>query len=80
MPCHFQPLSPPSGLATRQRPPHDATKQSPNRQNFPLDPLVLLRQRPAAMSETENQFSLTRVASNRRRGKKPNSYPLLLVR
>jgi len=31
--------------------------------NFPLDPLVLFRQHPTAMRETENQLNLIRVAS-----------------
>ena len=64
-----------SGTNARSRNELDAAlaagpEPSRNRQNLPLDTLVPLWHHPVMMSETENEFSLSRAPSiRRRRGK-----------
>jgi hypothetical protein len=51
-----QPLPPAKSIGVGSEP-------SRNRQNLPLETLVSLRHHPVIMSESANQFSLTRQAS-----------------
>jgi len=62
VPRYVQPLSRHSGAATRQRP-RAARKAARNRQHLSVDGLVPVWQDGKKMSETGNQFSLTREAS-----------------
>ena len=77
-PRNFQPLGRGSGPGTRQRRPC-CPKTIKNRQNVPLDPRVLFWQHPTVLSETRNQFSLTRAALGTRGAQKSKFLSILSV-